>query len=79
MNMKLYENFEFISKIFRKNYNCVHTLNGHINTVLCLQINDKFTLASGSGDNTIKIWDLRNNNCIKTLNCHSNYVIIDKN
>ncbi|RNA02495.1 Fbox domain WD G-beta repeat-containing [Brachionus plicatilis] len=50
---------------------CVNTLNGHSLHVSCLQLIDQYTLASGSSDYTIKIWDLRNYNCVNTLNGHS--------
>jgi len=33
-----------------------------------------YTLASGSFDHTIKIWDVKSGKCIKTLEGHTDYV-----
>ncbi|RNA25793.1 sulfur controller-2 [Brachionus plicatilis] len=50
-------------------------LNGHTKGVNCLQLIDKNTLASGSWDQTIKIWNFKNSECINTLNGHTTGVI----
>ncbi|OUL34394.1 serine/threonine protein kinase, partial [Nostoc sp. T09] len=51
------------------------TLTGHYYTVKSLAINpDGKTLASGSGDNTIKLWNLATGELIRTLTGHSNLV-----
>ncbi|KAI9890168.1 MAG: hypothetical protein M1814_004450 [Vezdaea aestivalis] len=44
-------------------------LRGHTNGVMCLQLNDSI-LATGSYDNTIKIWDIETGECIRTLEGH---------
>lgn len=47
------------------------TFKGHSNGVTCLQIWDDTTLATGSYDNTIKIWDLESGQEIRTLEGHT--------
>ena len=37
-----------------------------------MELIDSNTIASGSYDNTIKIWNLNNSSCIKTLEGHTN-------
>ena len=56
-------------------FECVKTLNGHTDSVLCV---DKYTLRvflSGSSDESkdkaIKIWNLTTGQCIKTLVGHN--------
>merc|ERR1711998_739527 len=54
---------------------CVHVLNGHSDTVesVCYSPDGK-TLASGSRDNTVRIWDVMSGECVHVLNGHSSYV-----
>lgn len=47
------------------------TFKGHTNGVTCLQIWDDTTLATGSYDNTIKIWDLETGEELRTLTGHT--------
>lgn len=49
----------------------LQTFKGHTNGVTCLQIWDDTTLATGSYDNTIKIWDLESGQEIRTLEGHT--------
>ncbi|MEI6444338.1 MAG: hypothetical protein WCO29_14715, partial [Nostocales cyanobacterium ELA583] len=35
---------------------------------------DGLTLASGSDDNTVKLWDVQSGDCVRTLEGHSNWV-----
>ena len=38
---------------------CSNDLNGHEDAILCLQFSpDNAHLASGSGDKTVRIWDI---------------------
>lgn len=43
---------------------------GHQNGVMCLQF-DESILATGSYDNTIKIWDIETGECLRTLTGHT--------
>lgn len=47
------------------------TFKGHTNGVTCLQIWDDTTLATGSYDNTIKIWNLETGEEVRTLTGHT--------
>ena len=52
---------------------CTGTLTGHIEGITCLVDLPDGLFASGSWDNTIKIWDIKKR-CVKTLIGHSNYI-----
>lgn len=53
-----------------------HTLTGHTNDVRSVCISpDSKTIASGSHDKTIKLWDVTSGTCINTLTGHEGYVI----
>lgn len=49
-------------------------LEGHKGIVTCLEMTGDESLASGSEDKTIKIWDLSKFACVKTLEGHTGYV-----
>ncbi|MDZ8262972.1 WD40 repeat domain-containing protein [Nostoc sp. ChiQUE01b] len=56
-------------------WRCINTLSAHTNPINSVTISsDGRTLASGSADNTIKIWNLQNGEILATLNGHSNAV-----
>jgi WD40 repeat protein len=56
-------------------WKCVHTLTGHSHGVVSVAISpDGQTLASGSRDDTIKLWDLKTGQEIRTLTGHSFYI-----
>ncbi|RNA02788.1 serine threonine kinase [Brachionus plicatilis] len=57
-----------------ENTQCIKTLTGHTDSVLCLLTIDQNTIASGSEDKTIKIWNIKNSYCIKTLTGHTDSV-----
>jgi serine/threonine protein kinase len=58
-----------------QNWRLVHTLKGHSNSVYSVAISpDGQTLASGSSDNTIKLWNLATGWEIRTLKGHSGWV-----
>ena len=46
--------------------NRLHILSGHSNTVICVAFTTG-RVASGSWDNTIKVWDSENGNCLLTI------------
>jgi len=51
-----------------------HTLKGHEGFVWCVVELGDGTLASGSWDNTIKIWDINTQQCLRTLKGHNDYI-----
>ncbi|MEA5626152.1 serine/threonine-protein kinase [Nostoc sp. UHCC 0251] len=59
-------------------WRCLHTLTGHsgtLSSVNALAISpDSHTLASGSDDNTIKLWDLNTKKVLASLSGHSQAV-----
>ncbi|MBS9385956.1 MAG: TonB family protein [Dolichospermum sp. BR01] len=55
--------------------NLLQTLTGHSYSVISVAYSpDGQTLASGSYDNTIKLWDVKTGNLLQTLTGHSDYV-----
>ncbi|KAI0201372.1 quinon protein alcohol dehydrogenase-like superfamily [Astrocystis sublimbata] len=48
----------------------IKTFRGHANGVTCLQFDDNM-LATGSYDNTIKIWNIERNEVVRTLQGHT--------
>ncbi|KAL2141950.1 hypothetical protein VTI28DRAFT_1785 [Corynascus sepedonium] len=54
---------------------CIQTLEGHSNLVTSVAFSPHDQrLASGSHDNTIKIWDAMSGHCVQTLEGHNNTV-----
>lgn len=63
---------------------CVRTLHGHSNRVWSVALHpnpatdgeqaDEITLASGSADRTIKLWNWQTGHCLQTLHGHSSWV-----
>ncbi|MEB3829239.1 serine/threonine-protein kinase [Phormidium sp. CCY1219] len=57
-------------------WRCLHTLSGHVGWVWTVGFApDGKTLASGSADNTVMIWDLSSGERISTLKGHSDLVL----
>ena len=52
----------------------MRTLVGHTSIVFSLEVVFPNKLASGSLDNTIKIWDINSGECMRTLVGHSDKV-----
>jgi len=52
----------------------IKTLTGHTSDANALTVLSDGSLVSGSNDNTIKIWDVKNGQTIKTLTGHTNSV-----
>ena len=56
-------------------YQCIKTLQGHTHWVYAVAFSpDGQTLASGSGDSSVKLWDINSGKCIYTLQGHINWV-----
>jgi WD40 repeat protein len=49
-----------------KDHQCELILKGHNGDVNCLELQGN-TLASGSGDSTVKIWNMSSGKCVSTL------------
>ncbi len=63
------------SALQSQNWRCDRTFWGHSNWILSIAFNpDGKTIASGSRDKTIKIWDLKTGKEIRTLWGHHNWV-----
>ncbi len=56
------------------NFQSYSTLSGHTDLINALVQLDNFTLASGSCDKSIKIWNLTSMNLIKTLQNNTNCI-----
>eukprot|EP01117_Protostelium_nocturnum_P017554 TRINITY_DN7167_c0_g1_i1.p1 TRINITY_DN7167_c0_g1~~TRINITY_DN7167_c0_g1_i1.p1 ORF type:complete len:469 (-),score=150.45 TRINITY_DN7167_c0_g1_i1:402-1808(-) len=55
---------------------CSNTIEGHNDAVLCVSFSpDGTKLATGSGDTTVRIWDVDTCLPIQTLNGHKNWVL----
>ena len=52
----------------------VGVLNGHTNSVCSLTVLQYGTLASGSDDKTIRLWDTKTGQTTKVLNRHTGFV-----
>jgi serine/threonine protein kinase len=71
-----------VTSLYYTSWRCVHTLTGHTKAVLSITISpDGQTLASGSADHTIKLWQLSTGRELRTLgggwfsSGHSNSVL----
>jgi COMPASS component SWD3 len=53
-------------------YNLVHTMEGHTNFVVCCCFSpESSVIASGSFDETLRIWSTQTGECIKILSAHT--------
>ncbi|SOV78307.1 nucleolar preribosomal assembly protein, putative [Plasmodium sp. gorilla clade G3] len=56
---------------------CTSTLPGHTSSILCLTFSPNSShLATGSGDNTVRLWDIYTQTPIATLNDHKSWVLV---
>jgi COMPASS component SWD3 len=54
---------------------CTHILEGHTNYVMCVDYNPKLdVVATGSYDESVRIWSAKDGKCLKTLPAHSDPV-----
>lgn len=50
-------------------------MEGHLKSILSVDFNQNgYQIATGSEDNTAKIWDLRQSKCIYTIPAHNNLI-----
>jgi len=55
---------------------CSSSMEGHAEAVLCARFSPDCTqLVTGSGDTTLRLWDLNTEICERTLKGHSNHVL----
>ncbi|KYN99091.1 putative nucleolar preribosomal assembly protein [Plasmodium gaboni] len=56
---------------------CTSTLPGHTSSILCLAFSPNSShLATGSGDNTVRLWDIYTQTPIATLKDHKSWVLV---
>jgi WD40 repeat protein len=48
----------------------IHSLRGHTGGVKCIDVTERGLIASGSDDNTVKLWDLFNGKFLRSLRGH---------
>ena len=64
---------------------CLKILSGHTDFVFCMRLlNDRQFLATGSNDNSIKIWNLKSGVCVSTIEdahteCVNNLQVLSMN
>eukprot|EP00111_Clytia_hemisphaerica_P005655 TCONS_00016425-protein len=63
-----------LERVFAKPF--LKSLDGHTDGVFCLRrsLTSLSTIASGSCDGEIKLWNLQTSNCFKTYNAHNGFV-----
>jgi WD40 repeat protein len=68
------ESFRILILDSKNEYNCIQNFLGHIQMINDLVSLPYNRIASGSNDETIKIWDLDKGNCIKALTGHKHWI-----
>ena len=59
------------------NFKCLKTIHGHKDKIVCAtKLKKKRTFATGSYDNTIKVWNLNSYNCEKTIKEEGNVICL---
>lgn len=58
------------SETFKKNF----LLSGHLKSVTCIALVSENQIASGSQDNTVKVWDMKSKQLTHVFNGHSDFV-----
>ena len=53
---------------------CLHTLQGHRSSVLCVAALPRDRIVSGSRDKTLKVWDVTEGLCLQTMRAHTGWV-----
>ncbi|ETO33932.1 WD-40 repeat protein [Reticulomyxa filosa] len=76
-----YASAVFIFDTFRSSSKLINTFTGHTNYVCSIDystFDDCQFICSGSGDETVRVWDINNNRQIQSFNRHSDSVICVK-
>ena len=69
------ESVQLLSVVKPEEFSLLRTLTGHSNSVISMSFSpDGQTLASSSGDKTIKLWNLSTGQVLRTLTGHSDNV-----
>ena len=53
---------------------CLHTLQGHRSSVLCVAALPRDRIVSGSRDKTLRVWDVTEGLCLQTMRAHTGWV-----
>lgn len=56
------------------NGQCIRSLEGHSDRVICVSIIDESKVVSGSWDGSLKVWNIDNGECVQTIRAHSHYI-----
>lgn len=66
-NLKLYQNHLKLGRRWLTGKVNTRFLQGHSDSIYCLAWIDQDTLASGSRDKTLRVWNVKTNQCIRTV------------
>src|SRR5436190_3145764 len=76
-NCQAYKGLKVRTQLLNQWNECLYTLEGHSRQVTSVIFSpDGSRVASGSGDNTVRVWDTQTGDCERTLEGHSDQVNI---
>lgn len=62
---------KFAKRWWLSSMTCLQSLEGHKGSASCLALINSSLVASGSQDNTIRIWNLQTGDCMRILQGHT--------